>query len=489
MNPLRVNWQKYREDVLKLLALIVLVLAINATLWLDIRLAFFWVLGILIVVQFVEPILSLILVVPIYFRAFGLFPRQYFERVLGALEPRDIAFLFLMALTFIACMTRPRILARVRRSALFFPIFFLVGYVLFRIMLTGMNVGGLILALRAGRRYFSYLLYFPVIAFVSNAQRGKRLLEGLIAIGVIIALMNWMAQITPGWFASHFSTATLSDLYAYKGTLGVKLHVPGRFIMFLALIWCFFRWLQFRRSGDLVLLVILGGGFLVQKYRTFYLVLPSSVFLAWALARKPGRSSRQQLLLMIGVAIVVILGFSLLLLASPGLREGVSRFAWEAWASATGRISTGTFQDRLQRAAWRLDLFKQHPLLGVGFIHDSLAPQLFDRESVGITWIGYADVLVTGGGALALTLGWVVIASWKFLLKEMRRKILKPDVFWIVTGSMAFSLMATLGMVSWSLLTIDDGIVPLVLSLGLAERYLSFEAQSRGEGFPSSLIP
>jgi hypothetical protein len=487
MSSPRVNLVRYRADFLKLLALVALALIINATLLLDIKGAFLWILAVLIVIQLIEPALSLILMLPVYFRMFGLLPRQYFEGLLGSVEPRDLAFLFLMALTVIACITKPRIFTRVRRSVLFFPILFLTGYVLLRMVLTAMEFGEPILALRTGRRYFSYLIYFAVIAFVSNRQKGRRLISGIIILGTIIALMNITAQVLPGWFASLYSTANLSDLYSYGGALGVKLHVLGRFLMFLALIWCFFRWLQFRRRGDVILLMVLGSGFLVQKYRTFYLALPFSVLLTWAVARKSRKTARRQLRLLVGFTVAAAMGLVLVLLASSGLREEVMRFVWEAWAGITGQISSGTFQDRLQRAAWRLDLFGQHPILGVGFIHDSLAPLLFDQESVGITWIGYADVLVTGGISLAIAIGWIVIASWRFLLRGLRKQVLSPDVFWIVAGALAFSLMSTLGMVSWSLLTIDDGIVPLVLALGLAERYLDFAAQNRSDESTSAL--
>lgn len=479
---LQTIWHQGKSHWLKVLSLILGAFLINITLLLDIRLALIWVLGFLFLIQIAKPIFALILMIPVYFRGFGFFPRQYLGQVLGSLEPRDIAFAFLMSLTAAVCALSPRVLTRVRRSVLFFPILFLIGYVVLRIILTGLEVGEPILALRAGRRYFSYLLYFVVIAFVSDVRKGRQLINGLMFMGVVVALMNLAAQVIPDWFSYYFSaTNSLSDLGAYSGALGVKLHVPGRFIMFLALIWCFFRWLQFRRSGNLVILLVLGAGFLVQKYRTFYIVLPISIFFTWYLARKPPREARRQLGLMVAVVLVAMIGFTCVLLASPRLREDVARFVWEAWASATGEISTGTFQDRLQRAAWRLELFKARPILGVGFIHDSLAPWLFNQESIGITWVGYADVLVTGGGLLVLAIGWVIIASWWFLLKGLRKRVLQSDVFWIVAGAMAFSIMATLGMVSWSLLTIDDGIVPLVLALGLAERFLALEAQNESD--------
>ena len=47
--------------------------------------------------------------------------------------------------------------------------------------------------------------------------------------------------------------------------------------------------------------------------------------------------------------------------------------------------------------------------------------------------------------------------------------------------------MATLGMVSWSLLSIDDGIVPLVLALALAERFIDFEKEVEQSILPSPL--
>ena len=481
MRTLRLTWQNYKTNWVKLIILGIGVILINLSLLLDVRLALLWLVGFLLAIQVVKPIVALILLIPVYFRGFGFFPRQFLGQLLGSLEPRDLAFVFLLALTAILCFASPRVLTRIRYSRLLVPILCLLAYVLYRIVLTGMEVGEPILAVRAGRRYFGYLLYFVAIAFISNRQKGRLLVNGLIVMGIVIAIMNLVAQVAPNWLDGYFASATISDLYAYGGALGVKVHVPGRFIMFLALIWYFFRWLQYRVPTDLVVLAVLGAGFFVQKYRTFYIILPISIMVVWFLARKSRREVGRQLRLIAGMVLVVLLLFGVALLLSPGLREDVGRFIWEAWASATGEISTGTFQDRLQRAAWRLELFQTRPLLGVGFVHDTLAPRLFNQEAVGITWIGYADVLITGGIALAVIILWVMFASWRYMLRWLRSHRMDSDTSWIVAGTVAFSLMATFGMVSWSLLSIDDGIVPLVLSLALAERFISFDKESRSE--------
>ncbi|MEM7118294.1 MAG: hypothetical protein AAF614_38050 [Chloroflexota bacterium] len=476
MRTLQLTWQRNKNSLVKLLTLAAGVLLINLSLLVDVRLAILWILGFLLVVQVVKPIVALIFLIPVYFRGFGFLPRQFLGQLLGFLEPRDLAFIFLLALTIALCFLSPRVLTRIRYSVLFIPIVVLLGYVLFRIVLTGLEIGEPVLALRAGRRYLGYLLYFVTIAFISNRQTGKLLINSLIVMGVVIAFMNFVAQVAPAWFAPFFAGANnLTSLEGYGGALGVKLHVPGRFIMFLAFLWLLFRWLQYRRPADLLLVGILGGGFLVQKYRTFYLILPLAVMLVWFLLRKSRKETYRQMRLLITVTMLVVLGLGVALLLSSGLREDVARFAWEAWASATGEISTGTFQDRLQRAAWRMELFQTRPFLGIGFVHDSLAQRLFNQDSIGITWIGYADVLLTGGLLLAAALGWVVMASWRYLSRWLRQQQLNTDASWVVAGSLAFSVMATLGMISWSLLSIDDGIVPLALALALAERFISFE--------------
>lgn len=473
----QLTWQNNtKNNGRKLLVLVVGAILINLSLLIDIRLAILWILVILLAIQVMRPILALVLLIPVYFRGFGFFPRQFLEQILGFLEPRDLAFMFLLGLTIVLCLINPRILTRIRYSVLFVPIFVLLGYVFFRIVLTGIEVGQPILALRAGRRYFGYLLYFVAIAFITNQQKGKLLINSLIAIGIIITVMNLLAQVAPTWFAPFFAAANnLTSLEGYGGTLGIKLHVPGRFIMFLAFLWLLFRWLQYRKPADLLLISLLGSGFLVQKYRTFYLILPLSVILVWLILRKSRKETYYQLYLLTTTTFIVALGLGITLLASSGLREDVVRFAWEAWASATGEISTGTFQDRLQRAAWRLELFQTRPILGIGFIHDSLAQSLYQQDSIGITWIGYADVLLTGGSLLTIALIWVVVASWRYLLRWLRSQKHNSDTSWIVAGALSFSLMATFGMVSWSLLSIDDGIVPLVLALALAERFINFD--------------
>lgn len=476
MRMLQLTWQRNKDSWVKLLILAAGVLLINISLFLDVRLAILWILSFLLAIQVVKPIVALILLIPVYFRGFGFLPRQFLEQLLGFLEPRDLAFIFLLGLTVALCFISPRVLTRVRYSVLFIPIMGLLGYIFFRILLTGAEVGEPILALRAGRRYFGYLLYFVAIAFISNRQTGRLLINSLIVMGIVIAFMNLVAQVAPAWFAPFFASANnLTSLEGYGGALGVKLHVPGRFIMFLAFLWLLFRWLQFRRPADLIWVAILGSGFLVQKYRTFYLILPLCVVLVWFVLRKSRKEAYRQMRLLVTIAIIVALGLSVALLVSSGLREDVARFAWEAWASATGEISTGTFQDRLQRAAWRLELFRTRPFLGIGFIHDSLAQSLFQQNSIGITWIGYADVLLTGGSLLAVMIMWVMIASWRYLLGWLRKYKLNTDTSWIVAGTLTFSLMSTFGMVSWSLLSIDDGIVPLVLALALAERFITFE--------------
>lgn len=470
------TWMKSKNNWLKLFVLVAGIFLINVSILLNIRLTLIWVLVFLLLIQVVRPIFALILMIPVYFRGFGLFPRQFLGQFLGVIEPRDIAFIFLMGLTFVVCVTSPRVFTRVRRSVLFFPILFLTSFVLLRILLTGLEVGNPILALRTGRSYFSYLLYFAVIAFVSNRQKGRWFLNGLIIMGIILALITFLAQVAPGWFVRYFSTI-VATLPAYQ-SLGVKAQTPGIFLMFLVFIWCFFRWLQFRRGRDLVLLFILGGGFLLQKYRTFYLLLPLSIFLVWLLARKPHTIARRQLQMMISVTMLGVVSSVLILWANPTLRADIARFVWEAQVSATGQVKAGTTYERIQEASWRLELWIQRPILGVGFIHNELAQKLFKQPAIRTDHISYADILVTGGVVLMLAVSLVILTSWWFLFKGLRRHGLGPDSSWVVAGAMAFSLMSTFG-VTWSLLSLDTGIVPLILALGLAERYLTFDAGSK----------
>jgi hypothetical protein len=320
--------------------------------------------------------------------------------------------------------------------------------------------------------------------FLSNRRKAESVASLLIYFGALIALINIFAQLAPAWFLQFYDPefGQLSTLDAYGATLGVKIHVVGRFFMFLALAWVFFRWINGQSKSDLILLVILTMGFIAQKYRTFYVVLPLSMMLSWFAIGKNNRQTFRQLLRLMSLFLSSMLLGIAVIISNSGLREGVSLFIWEAWASLTGEIETGTFQDRLQNADWRLDLFRNHPLIGEGFVHDQVALRLGYPSGVSITYVGYADVLVTGGIVLMLILAVYILVSTKYLyrfLHAARRLGIAGDQIWIPAGTLAYVIAATLGMVTWSLLTIDEGILPMVFALAASERYLHFVRQER----------
>jgi hypothetical protein len=343
------------------------------------------------------------------------------------------------------------------------------------------------LALRVAAPYFYYLIMIPVIIFSSSRRRVQTLLVALLVLAIVPELLS-LFQIITHRPLSPFATVAWIDV----GGMSIPRSYVLSFNLTGAALLCLFGTYLYSPSSRarlLYALCALGvlGGVVLTFGRAFWIGTIGSLFFLFVFAHND-RERRRVLLgrtvalwsrtLVVSALIVVFLllsgrGGTFLEFSGQVSRRFTSTFTEIAERS-------GTFGGRLEESTGRLLLFRQNPLLGVGYVHESseFAAELQEKK-VGTADSGVITLLAqTGivGIAVVSILAGIFMARGIQILRRLRDPYMKG----VSLGIVSFYVLSVIMFagLTGTVFTHYAGICTMGLLVGVQEALLQVDRES-----------
>jgi hypothetical protein len=436
-------------------------------------------LAILVVCIFVfSSEISAVLVLLGAYDFLGFVDPHTFGRIPGIFKLRD---LLLLSTVFVASIRA--FYARRAFSTLGVPpVRAALAYATYVVVVAGYTVaaghGTLNLALRVAAPYFYYLVMVPVIVFVSSPRK----LSVLLVVLLVLSLASQLLMVFP--YLAHKPLSPFAGVrWMYVGGVSVpRTYVLSFNLMGAALLCLFGVYLYSPSSKTRVLSVLLGlavlSGVILTFGRAFWVGTLGGVSFLFALAYL--HSNRRKILLRrtmglwlktsTAAALVVIF---LSMIGKEGLLLRSSGLIGQRLASTFSDVAElkGTFGFRLEEGAFRIALFRQNPLLGVGYVHRSseFAAELPKRD-VGTADSGVITVLAQTGIVGMTVISLLVILFLKrglFIFRRLKNPLLKG----ISLGIVSFYVHAiiTFAGLTGVVFTHYAGICTMGMLVGLQE--------------------
>jgi hypothetical protein len=305
---------------------------------------------------------------------------------------------------------------------------------------------------------------------VSSRRRMQWLIRAFMLYGAIVAIINIAFQLAPEFVMGLLPQITVAINYgpSPNAPLISKIFIPGQGLMIFAFFLAIYQFILKRSIKFVILVGLMGAGLLSIPTRGGYIAISSAlmvglVYLAW----RPVRGWFKGILILAGAMAIIILTVAAI---SPAtVQKGVD---YLGSAITDLELGTGSYGLRLAADAPRLDLVRQSPLLGVGFIHDAESTSLFDFRL--LTTDTGVDVLVEGGILLAICLAWNYLTYWLSLRRVNVKRMVGAWPLLLAFGT--YYLYLVLTTPSSSILALDDGL--LVLAVGMGFLYAVLRAQA-----------
>lgn len=288
----------------------------------------------------------------------------------------DLFFLGAMFICFVTILTikeedKPKIL---KRYTIIMAIIVLAT--LLQIFITQMRFPEttLLSSLRMGRRYLYIMLFYPACIFLFK-NKNMRVFVNIAAIFSTFVSIAFIIQfLSKGRiYLIPFSRSVFQNML---GISAYRIYISGTELINFTFFFIFFHYIftLFNKQKAKILLILamiftalhpllsLGRsriiGFLLALFVTIFMARNKKIRLRIA----------RYLLLSLGFFILVILLFGII---SPG-EKGLPGFIKDRTLSSFDEVltNTGTFRFRLDDSYYRIQLIKDNPLLGIGFLHD-----------------------------------------------------------------------------------------------------------------------
>jgi len=407
-----------------------------------------------------------------------------FARIPGIFKLRD---LLLLSTVFVASLR----LLSARRAFLplsLLPVRATLAFTVYIILVAAYTVAtghsGFNLAFRVAAPYFYYLIVIPVVVFVSS----RRKLSVFLTVLLVLSLVSQVLMIFP-----FVTQKPLSPFAAVKWMNVGGVDIPRIYVLSfnltgVALLCLFGVYLYSPSNRTRVLSVVSGlallSGVILTFGRAFWVgTLGGLLFLfilAYVRSNKRNVLLRRTARLWLGTAAaaalvviyLAIIGKEGSILKSSGV---IGKRFTSTFSDIVGR--KGTFGLRLEDSAFRIQLYKQNPLLGAGYVHrtSEFARELPQRD-VGTADSGVITILAqTGLVGMAVALGLVAIFLKRglFVFQRVRDPILKG----VSLGIVAFyvhSIITFVGLTG-TVFTHYAGICTTGLLVGLQEVMLRID--------------
>ncbi|MCX5800986.1 MAG: O-antigen ligase family protein [Candidatus Eisenbacteria bacterium] len=410
-----------------------------------------------------------------------------FARIPGIFKLRD---LLLLSTVFVASIRT--FFVRGSFNALqVFPVRATFTYLTYVILVAAYTVaaghGTLNLALRVAEPYFYYLVMIPVIVFVSSRRKLSVLLVALLAL----SLVSQLVMVFP--FITHHSLSPFTGLsWTHVGGVNIprtyvlSFHLTG---VVLLCLFGIYLYSPSKRTRDVSVAsgVAVFSGVILTFGRAFWIGTVGSVLFLFALACV--HSNKRGILLkrirglwLKAAAAAALTMIFLAIIGKEGLLLRSSDLIGQRFASTFSDVAgvKGSFGIRLEDGAFRIELFKQNPLFGVGYVHESseFAAEL-PRRDVQTGDSGVITVLAQAGlvGLAAIcALIAIFLKRGLSIFKRVRNPLLKG----VSLGIVSFYVQAIIMFagLTGTAFTDQAGICTIGLAVGLQEVLLRVDGES-----------
>jgi len=324
---------------------------------------------------------------------------------------------------------------------------------------------------RAGRKYVYYAIFFPLVYVLIEDDRFKRFLKLLCGSAIVFSCL-YILQFALGQSHQIFKWAVVveQNLQSYYVT---RMYIDGQTVATLIFHVSFMVYLfcqQFRyKIQNTFLLLLTGAETLVTFGRAHLFGVITGILFGLFLARKIKRRGLVKLfLLALAIAVVNFLAVGIF---KPKLQffQAIATRITSIYGAVVER--NDTFGFRFEDSWGRLELIKDNPVFGVGFVHDE--SRLFSLMR------GYGGALRSAdSGIVTLMLDFGIIGMiWLFILSV---------VFWkrgmkcfrastsmlnkaVVLGVISFYFGRLFSCITLVDFIVYDGIVVISIALALLE--------------------
>jgi len=323
--------------------------------------------------------------------------------------------------------------------------------------------------IRIGRKYLYYAMYFPAVFVLLDEARLKRFVK-LFVITTAVFCLLYISQFFVG--PSHrifvWGRVEWQNLQGFNVT---RMYIPG--VLFATLLFhvCFAIFLFNNKIKSKFLNSLLMSIAGIQTLLTFgrahiFGVVTGSLFSSLF---SKGLNKKKALLKVSLIGVFIVFGIFIYSLfhsyyKKTNFFQAVSARIYSTYEAISKKQDTFGF--RLRDSAGRIELIKNNPLLGVGFVHDE--SRLFSMErgfnrAIRTTDSGIITLLLDFG---LLGAGWLFFVSFVFL--KSARKVLKSSSNElhrsIMLGILAFYFGRVFSFITLADFVTYDGIIAIVLA-------------------------
>jgi len=339
------------------------------------------VIGFLFIIfLFWKSYLALPFVILIMIDCFGFFNPETFLHVKDLFKLRDVLFVALLTVFFFRVLIRDPSFF-VKKTPINGIILSIVGLTIFEIFYTVWLYDiPLISAIQAGREYLFYLIFFPVLYFLSKKKNLFFCIKVFLIFAIIGALLTIEAtvfgqnSILPSYLHTRLAVQNLSEFRVNR------LYLPSASIISIAysiLFWVIVMNRKLQHRGLLIVItIILGVAWFFSFSRAEWLCM----FIAMTFPVFFIRKTKIKRLKIAGAYLFIVILFMTLtsLISNLDIFSG-GKFIFDRIISIGKEIKhqEGTFGYRMAESEFRFKALKEHFLLGCGFLHPKLVPRFY----------------------------------------------------------------------------------------------------------------
>ena len=426
------------------------------------------------------PHLALVFAVIIILDGFGFIDPETFLHVPGFFKVKDLVFvpLFFPLLFNVDWQRRANYVIRHQRIILF-PILAILILTAFQMVRTSLQHSlPLKSCIMAGSDYWYYAFLPLTSIYLDNPEKRKIVLGLFLAVALTVAVMIITQTLTLIQGGELFLTDIQTQSKLWGPIKMMRIYLPGSATIVLAFsiaFWGFFSTPTGRqRMAYFALMLLCASAVLLTNGRMLWAEMAILILAPLLLLRKYlNWSTRRSLILTAYILTITIFVFSFSGSISFVLSGITKRFV----SSFTDvRQKEGTWKYRLEDSAFRFRLIKEHPLLGLGLVHNSYGPRF--GAPVKTDWLGrqYTVISTSDSGIVTLLIHFgavgVIWAIWYFVsvLRFCLDKIKFSQCVYIKTTSIAiigYMIAGVFAFVTLGLFTQPPDIVSCSLVLGI----------------------
>lgn len=324
--------------------------------------------------------------------------------------------------------------------------------------------------IKTGRVYFYYALFFPSLYILTDKVRIKRFV--ILSVGsVIIFSLLYILQFLVGSQYTIFLWAAVVE-QNLQGFGVTRMYVTGMVAATLLFHICLMIFLfrgthQYRiRKLNVFVLCITALQGLLTFGRAHIFGIFTGILFGISCAR--GQQKFKSMLKISFYSLVLIFLYVVSQVFLPQ-KENIFQAFFARTASTYNAIndSRDTFMYRINDSLGRIELIKENPLFGVGFVHDEsrlFASKRGDNESLRTTDSGTLTLLIDFG---FLGIIWLIMMAIIVLKRGsgIYREINEPLYKSLTLGIISFYFGRLFSFITLSDFVVYDGITVITLSL------------------------